>query len=175
MLTPEQFQKLASKLRDPYKTMVIVAMCTGMRVSEVLALRWEHIDFETGAFEKACISSSHHWRLLLRGRHSTTNPEAHRRNGRAQEYRLACLPPRVSFSFGRNSCSGRRSTAADAAQQRSNDHEYLRQRESESQAAGKLKIRRDGIHASQVAAGRAGNSGLARCGVLWGRRKEGVR
>lgn len=29
--------------------MVIVAMCTGMRVSEVLALRWEHIDFEAGA------------------------------------------------------------------------------------------------------------------------------
>jgi integrase len=29
--------------------MVIVAMCTGMRVSEVLALRWEHIDFGAGA------------------------------------------------------------------------------------------------------------------------------
>ena len=29
--------------------MVIVAMCTGMRVSEVLALRWEHIDFKAGA------------------------------------------------------------------------------------------------------------------------------
>jgi len=36
-------------LREPYRTMVIVAMCTGMRVSEVLALRWEHIDFEAGA------------------------------------------------------------------------------------------------------------------------------
>jgi integrase len=29
--------------------MAIVAMCTGLRVSEVLALRWEHIDFEAGA------------------------------------------------------------------------------------------------------------------------------
>ena len=29
--------------------MVIIAMCTGMRVSEVLALRWEHIEFEAGA------------------------------------------------------------------------------------------------------------------------------
>jgi integrase len=28
--------------------MAIVAMCTGLRVSEVLALRWEHIDFEAG-------------------------------------------------------------------------------------------------------------------------------
>ena len=28
--------------------MVIVAICTGLRVSEVLALRWEHIDFSAG-------------------------------------------------------------------------------------------------------------------------------
>ena len=49
ILTPEKFQELVSILREPYKTMVIVAMCTGMRVSELLALRWEHIDFKTGA------------------------------------------------------------------------------------------------------------------------------
>ena len=49
ILTPENFQELVSMLREPYRTMVIVAMCTGMRVSEVLALRWEHIDFEAGA------------------------------------------------------------------------------------------------------------------------------
>jgi integrase len=49
ILTPEEFQQLVSALRDPYRTMVIVAMCTGMRVSEVLALRWEHIDFKAGA------------------------------------------------------------------------------------------------------------------------------
>ena len=49
ILTPEKFQELVSTLHEPYKTMVIVAMCTGMRVSEVLALRWEHIDFEAGA------------------------------------------------------------------------------------------------------------------------------
>lgn len=28
--------------------MAIVAKCTGLRVSEVLALRWEHIDFKKG-------------------------------------------------------------------------------------------------------------------------------
>ena len=49
ILTPETFQELVSMLREPYRTMVFVAMCTGMRVSEVLALRWEHIDFEAGA------------------------------------------------------------------------------------------------------------------------------
>jgi integrase len=48
ILTPEQFQTLLTCLHNPHRTMVMVAMCTGMRVSEVLALRWEHINFETG-------------------------------------------------------------------------------------------------------------------------------
>lgn len=48
ILSPEKFQELVSVLKDPYKTMATVAMCTGMRVSEVLALRWEHIDFKAG-------------------------------------------------------------------------------------------------------------------------------
>lgn len=48
ILAPEKFQELVATLREPHRTMVIVAMCTGLRVSEVLALRWEHIDFEAG-------------------------------------------------------------------------------------------------------------------------------
>jgi integrase len=46
VLTPEQLWTLLERLTEPYKTMVIVAICTGLRVSEILALRWEHIDFE---------------------------------------------------------------------------------------------------------------------------------
>ena len=49
ILAPEKFQELVGVLREPYRTMAIVAMCTGLRVSEVLALRWEHIDFKAGA------------------------------------------------------------------------------------------------------------------------------
>ena len=48
ILAPEKFQELVAALREPYKTMAIVAMCTGLRVSEILALRWEHIDFNAG-------------------------------------------------------------------------------------------------------------------------------
>ena len=48
ILSPEQFQALLGHLKDPHRTMVMVAMCTGMRVSEVLALQWEHINFESG-------------------------------------------------------------------------------------------------------------------------------
>src|SRR5581483_6407660 len=47
-LEPEKFQELVAELNDPYRTMVIVAMCTGLRVSEILALSWEHIDFDAG-------------------------------------------------------------------------------------------------------------------------------
>jgi integrase len=49
ILSPEKFQELVTTLREPFKTMAIVAMCTGLRDSEVLALRWEHIDFEAGS------------------------------------------------------------------------------------------------------------------------------
>jgi integrase len=48
ILAPEKFQELVEVLREPYKSMAVVAMCTGLRVSEVLALRWEHIDFDGG-------------------------------------------------------------------------------------------------------------------------------
>jgi integrase len=48
ILSAERFQELVAVLREPYKTMAIVAMCTGLRVSEVLALRWEYIDFKAG-------------------------------------------------------------------------------------------------------------------------------
>jgi len=48
ILVPEKFRELVAILGEPYKTMVVVAMCTGLRVSELLALRWEHIDFKAG-------------------------------------------------------------------------------------------------------------------------------
>jgi integrase len=48
IITSEKFRELVDSLRDPYRTMAIVAMCTGLRVSEILALRWEHIDFKAG-------------------------------------------------------------------------------------------------------------------------------
>jgi hypothetical protein len=48
VLTPEEFRKLAARLQEPYRVMATVAICTGLRISEVLALRWEHIDFTAG-------------------------------------------------------------------------------------------------------------------------------
>jgi integrase len=46
VLTVEQYYLLLELLPQPYRTMVIVAQCTGLRAEEVLALEWQDIDFE---------------------------------------------------------------------------------------------------------------------------------
>jgi integrase len=40
VLTPQQFQALLAELKDPYRTMVLVAGGTGLRVSEIMGLKW---------------------------------------------------------------------------------------------------------------------------------------
>ena len=44
-LTIEQFFLIHRLLKKPYNDMSIVALCTGMRVEELLALQWPAIDF----------------------------------------------------------------------------------------------------------------------------------
>ena len=46
VLTVEQYYQILELLPQPYRTMVIVAQCTGLRAEEVLALEWPDIDFE---------------------------------------------------------------------------------------------------------------------------------
>ena len=46
VLTVEQYYQILDLLPQPYRTMVVVAQCTGLRAEEVLALEWQHIDFE---------------------------------------------------------------------------------------------------------------------------------
>lgn len=43
-LTPNEFQRLLVNLKEPVNLMVLLAGCLGLRVSEVLALKWEDID-----------------------------------------------------------------------------------------------------------------------------------
>jgi integrase len=44
-LTVEQFQKLSSELKEPFKIMALVSVCLGLRVSELLALKWKDVDW----------------------------------------------------------------------------------------------------------------------------------
>ena len=47
-LTVEEFQKLIEQLHMPFRTMALVAVCFGLRVSELLALRWSDVDWLGG-------------------------------------------------------------------------------------------------------------------------------
>jgi integrase len=45
ILTVEQYFTVLGLLPEPYRTMVVVAQCLGLRVSEILALQWRDVDF----------------------------------------------------------------------------------------------------------------------------------
>jgi integrase len=46
-LTPEQFDELVTLMPEPYATMVYVAIYTGLRISELVALTWEDLGFDS--------------------------------------------------------------------------------------------------------------------------------
>ena len=46
IVTVAEFQKLLDHLEEPYRTMATVAICLGLRVSELMGLQWADIDWE---------------------------------------------------------------------------------------------------------------------------------
>ena len=40
VLAPEEVQRLIYQLKQPYRTMVLIASALGLRVSEIVALQW---------------------------------------------------------------------------------------------------------------------------------------
>jgi integrase len=44
-LTVEEFQKVVIHLKEPLRSMAILAVSLGLRASEVLALKWKHVDW----------------------------------------------------------------------------------------------------------------------------------
>ena len=44
-LTVEQFQQLISELEEPFHTMAVIAVCFGLRASELLALQWSDVNW----------------------------------------------------------------------------------------------------------------------------------
>jgi ATP-dependent helicase/nuclease subunit A len=51
-LTPEQFDQLANAMPEPYATMVYVAIYTGLRISELIALRWQDLGPDSISIEQ---------------------------------------------------------------------------------------------------------------------------
>lgn len=52
-LTAPQIQELITKLTEPCRTVVVTAILTGMRIGEILALRWGRLDFRRRTIEIA--------------------------------------------------------------------------------------------------------------------------
>lgn len=48
ILTDEQTVKLLARLRDPNKLIVETVIATGARISEILGLKWRHVDLKDG-------------------------------------------------------------------------------------------------------------------------------
>jgi integrase len=46
VITPEEVQAILAELGEPYRTMVLVAACLGLRISEVMGLQWHDFDWE---------------------------------------------------------------------------------------------------------------------------------
>ncbi|HTQ96426.1 MAG TPA: site-specific integrase [Candidatus Acidoferrum sp.] len=46
ILTPKEFKALLKELTEPYRTMVLVAGCLGLRASELMGLQWGDVDWD---------------------------------------------------------------------------------------------------------------------------------
>lgn len=46
IITPGEFRALVANLREPYRSMVLVAGCLGLRASEVVGLQWQDFDWD---------------------------------------------------------------------------------------------------------------------------------
>lgn len=44
-MTVEEFQRLIAQLCEPFRTIALVSVCFGLRISECLALKWDDIDW----------------------------------------------------------------------------------------------------------------------------------
>src|SRR5713101_556695 len=47
-LTVEEFQKFVGELEEPVRTISLVCVCFGLRISECLALKWADVDWLAG-------------------------------------------------------------------------------------------------------------------------------
>jgi integrase len=70
-LTLEQIQRLLGTLADPARTIFLVGILTGMRIGEILGLRWQDVDFASGRI--------HIRQACYRGQMDTPKTQASRR------------------------------------------------------------------------------------------------
>jgi integrase len=50
-LSVEEFRSFAAKLDEPFRTIALLCVCLGLRISECLALRWSDVDWLNGSLQ----------------------------------------------------------------------------------------------------------------------------
>jgi integrase len=53
-VTPEQFEELLKLIPEPYASMVFVAVWTGLRISELIGLKWEDVGADSLTIDERC-------------------------------------------------------------------------------------------------------------------------
>src|SRR5664279_2068930 len=53
-ITAEQFDELVKLIPEPYSTMLYVAVYSGLRVSELIGLRWNDVGFDNLMVDERC-------------------------------------------------------------------------------------------------------------------------
>src|ERR1017187_1155482 len=53
-VTPEQFEQLVNEIPEPYASMVYAAVWTGLRISELIGLRWEDVLADSLTIDERC-------------------------------------------------------------------------------------------------------------------------
>jgi integrase len=50
-LTVEEFRRLSAHLKEPFRTITLLCVCFGLRISEALALKWSDLDWLNGTLQ----------------------------------------------------------------------------------------------------------------------------
>ncbi len=50
-LTVEEFRRLSAHLKEPFRTIALLCVCFGLRISEALALKWSDLDWLNGTLQ----------------------------------------------------------------------------------------------------------------------------
>jgi len=91
-LTPKQFWALWQELSEPYRTMALVAVLSGMRSGEIFGLRWRYVDFE----ERSILVAE----TVYQGRSSMPKTKASNRKVFIQDLALEALKQLKSSGSG---------------------------------------------------------------------------
>ena len=170
VLTIPQFQQLVKELNDPYRTMVLLDLATGLHCSELFALKWCDVIWDdlTLLVRRAIVDTVESdvktvysragmpldpalADVLLNWQRTSelnkpedwifASPYKAGKKPRHRPHRLAHIPPHLPESFGRDWGSAQSAAGINAPCRHTNHHEHLRKSHGDEQARGTWQSR----------------------------------